>query len=317
VPAQKADEQIPVWSLRETQALVAWVRASRLVEAGRIGEWVGTCSDKAPHVGTSSDPPDRWWQLLAEAVAEYALETGGAELPAGHFIEWLAEWGREVRRAQRGLLLLTAHRAKGLEFDHVAVLDGAWEPSRGREQEDPDAQRRLYYVAMTRARQSLCLARLDVPGRRHPLLDSLPEGAALLRRAPPILPPPEPDLVRNYVLANQGDVDLGFAGRQPSEAAIHGTLAALKPGDALQLRFHGERWLLAEGAGRIVGRMARDWRPPENRTCVCARVWAILRRHRDQTEEKYLPSVRTDAWEVLLPELVFQPDRVLPEAHKP
>ena len=54
------------------------------------------------------------------------LKTDGAELPVEHFLEWLAEWGREVRRRQTGILLLTAHRAKGLEFNHVAVLDGNW-----------------------------------------------------------------------------------------------------------------------------------------------------------------------------------------------
>ena len=57
---------------------------------------------------------------------------------------------REIRRQQRGLLLLTAHRAKGLEFDHVMVLDnGGW--NRVGQAEDTDAPRRLYYVAMTRA----------------------------------------------------------------------------------------------------------------------------------------------------------------------
>ena len=60
-----------------------------------------------------------------------------AELPVDHFIEWLAEWGREVRRRQTGLMLLTAHRAKGLEFDHVAVLDGGWD--RVGQNEDADA----------------------------------------------------------------------------------------------------------------------------------------------------------------------------------
>ena len=53
--------------------------------------------------------------------------------------------------ANEGLLLLTAHRAKGLEFDHVAVLDGGWD--RVGRNEDADAPRRLYYVAMTRARE--------------------------------------------------------------------------------------------------------------------------------------------------------------------
>ena len=68
-----------------------------------------------------------WTGLLREAIDEYALETGGTENPLDHFIEWLAEWGRDVRRRQRGLLLLSAHRAKGLEFDHVIVLDGGWD----------------------------------------------------------------------------------------------------------------------------------------------------------------------------------------------
>ena len=63
-----------------------------------------------------------------------------------------------MRRQQRGLLLLTAHRAKGLEFDHVVVLDGGW--NRVGQSEDRDAPRRLYYVAMTRARQTLTLMRL-------------------------------------------------------------------------------------------------------------------------------------------------------------
>lgn len=51
-------------------------------------------------------------------------------------------WGE-----QRGLKLLTAHRAKGLEFDDLVILDGGWEqPSWN---EDQDAPRRLFYVAMT------------------------------------------------------------------------------------------------------------------------------------------------------------------------
>ena len=104
-------------------------------------------------------PPGPWIELLRQALDEHALETGGAEVPVDHFIEWLAEWGRDIRRRQRGLLLLTAHRAKGLEFDHIAVLDGGWNKiDKG---EDSDASRRLYYVAMTRARQTLALVRFQ------------------------------------------------------------------------------------------------------------------------------------------------------------
>ena len=40
----------------------------------------------------------------------------------------LVEWARDARSEQRALLLLTAHRAKGLEFDDVVILNGGWEP---------------------------------------------------------------------------------------------------------------------------------------------------------------------------------------------
>ncbi|MCB1739648.1 MAG: AAA family ATPase, partial [Gammaproteobacteria bacterium] len=109
VPVQLADETAPhFWRLRETQQLVEWVRGSveRLIDAAEIRGWLA---------GRESSP---WWQILDEAFDEYVHETGGVRMPVEHFLEWLAEWGREVRRRQTGLMLLTAHRAKGLEFDH-------------------------------------------------------------------------------------------------------------------------------------------------------------------------------------------------------
>ena len=136
--------------------MVEWLKArkSQLIDAEILRRWLKGRGS----VG--------WWALLQEAADDYALETGGSETPYVHFTEWLAEWGREARRRQTGLLLLTAHRAKGLEFDHVAVLDGGW--NRRDRHEDRDAPRRLYYVAMTRARQSLIVGRFAT---RHPLLD--------------------------------------------------------------------------------------------------------------------------------------------------
>jgi superfamily I DNA/RNA helicase len=71
---------------------------------------------------------------------------------------------RELRRDDATLTLATAHATKGLEFDHVAVLmDGARFPSARTlaEAADPERaleeERRLAYVAWTRARSSLTL----------------------------------------------------------------------------------------------------------------------------------------------------------------
>lgn len=293
IPVQMADEEaLYFWWLREAQALVEWLHASKikLLKAGTLKKWL------------DGKGPGCWWRLLREAVDEYALETGGAELPNGHFTEWLAEWGREVRRRQTGLLLLTAHRAKGLEFDHVAVLDGGWD--RVGRNEDPDAPRRLYYVAMTRARKSLTLARFD---ERHSLLDALPETPDILHRAPVRLPQPTPDLARRYQRLALRDVDLGFAGRHALTSSVHEAIAALSAGDPLRLRPALKRWELADTRGRTVGRLARAYAPPASMRCITAQVAAIIIRQREDTEPEYRDSVRCERWEVVMPELVFEP----------
>ena len=186
-------------------------------------------------------PSGPWTELLQEAKDTYALETAGAETSVAQFIEWLAEWGRDLRRRQRGLLLLTAHRAKGLEFDHVVVLDGGWDRlSRG---EDADAPRRLYYVAMSRARQTLTLARLQ---GAHRFQDGLQgNSSALLHRPPVTLPPPTPELARQYRRLGLRDIFLSFAGYKHPNHPVHGAIAALAAGDPLQVRVGAKRWGIA------------------------------------------------------------------------
>ena len=86
---QLANEEFTgVWHLRETRALLNWVqeRDSNLVNGDDLNGWL------------ANQPDGPWVGLLREGVAEYALETGGAETPVEYFTEWLAEWGRDVRR---------------------------------------------------------------------------------------------------------------------------------------------------------------------------------------------------------------------------
>ena len=168
---------------------VEWLRARkpRVVDGADLRAWM------------KSRPIDPWHDLLRQAVEEHALENGGRETPVDHFIEWLAEWGRDIRRRPRGLLLLTAHRAKGLEFDHVAVLDGGW--NRVGNGEDEDAPRRLYYVAMTRARHTLMLARFN---ESHGFPDELDGHPSVIRRDPVELPPGPASLEYRYVRPGLG-----------------------------------------------------------------------------------------------------------------
>ena len=179
------------WHLRETRALRKWVceQHPKLVKSSHLSDWL-----KEQPAST------RGSICYGKPQRNTKMETGDSETPSEHFIEWLAEWGRDFRRQQRGMLLTTAHSAKGLEFDHVLVLDGAW--NRISQGEDPDATRRLYYVAMTRARQTLTLMRTagTTSPPRRPTEQSLntpppstswtPDTGA--RTPPPLLPTQPP-----------------------------------------------------------------------------------------------------------------------------
>ena len=294
IPVQMANEDFSgTWHLRETQALVKWLRSrdSRLIKSDALNRWL------------DEQPAGPWVEVLFEAIAEYAEDTSGAETPVDSFIEWLAEWARDFRRRQRGLLLLTAHRAKGLEFDHVAVLDGGWDRiGRG---EDPDAPRRLYYVAMTRARHTLALTRLPGPHTMHDALANVP---SVLHRRPLVnLPAPAPELARRYRRLSLRDVFLSFAGYRPAGNPVHRAIAALRPGDPLQVRTNGNRWQLLNSSGVEVGQLAVSFEPPDGMRCASASVLAVATWSRDRSDPEYQQNLRCDEWEVVVPELVFEP----------
>ena len=293
IPVQMANEEFTgVWFLRETRALVDWLRerGSRLVSNADLQAWL------------TGQISNAWIELLQEAVSEYALETGDSETPVEGFIEWLAEWGRDIRGQQRGLLLLTAHRAKGLEFNHVVVLDGDW----SRIGRDEDAPRRLYYVAMTRAKETLMLMRL--PGS-NPFLDILLSAPQVLFRSGPATVPSEvPELARSYRRFSLGDVFLSFAGYRPPGDPVHGAIAALSPGDNLHVRQGSPRWELLDQNGVVVGQLARGSSPPSGMHCEYATVLAIVRWDRERSEPQYQANLRAVFWEAVVPELIFKPD---------
>lgn len=290
IPVQTANADLPnFWRLRETQSLIDWLQGRERagLRSTDLATWI------------EAQPDGAWWSILREGVEDFLREIGDRETDRSQILEWLAEWGRDVRKRQNGLLLLSAHRAKGLEFEDVVVLDGAWEGrSRG---EDRDASRRLYYVAMTRARRSLALVTM---GDRHPVLDGLDDDAFLIRgrtRSQVDLS----DCRKIYKTLDPSEVDLGFAGRLPVNDPALAALDHLKCGDPLQLAKRGDRWALTDRAGTVVCRLAKKFNPPEGLAFLHGSAYAISTRFKDDSAEPYHDYLKREKWSVVLPELVF------------
>ena len=295
IPVQMGNEELPgVWSLRETQNLLAWLREQRrrLIDPQRLSDWL------------AQQHPTPWIELLSQSVSEFAVEMGDAEVSTEHYIEWLAEWGREIRRRQRGLLLLSAHRAKGLEFDHVVVLDGNW--NRRMKEGDGDAHRRLYYVAMTRARQTLTL--MYMSGAEQ-LQAVLADCSSTRWRPVGSRPLPVAALFHRYRCLGLSEVDLGFAGRCHPHHPVHQAIRSLMPGEILTVRHREKSPVeLLDRTGSVVGRLARGFTPPlAQAVFLSVMVYAVITRKYEQTDPVYRDRMKCDTWEVVIPEITFAP----------
>ncbi|MCE1182833.1 MAG: RecQ family ATP-dependent DNA helicase [Rhodocyclales bacterium] len=288
LPVSMADEDAPpLWRLRETQALLRFAQAhGALIKAELLSQWCAARAD------------DGWSTSLKDAIAAFADETQGAEVALPWFIDWLHEWGQASRHRQNGLLLLTAHRAKGLEFDHVFVLDGDWQ---ARPDEDPAATRRLYYVAMTRARQTLSLLRF---ASGNPLIDALPDNPALLRRPVCEWRPAPAGLGHRYVIPSLKEIDLGYAGREKPNTPTHRRITALKVGDPLRLIHETRGYALLTPDGQRICQLSQHFTPPLGE-CLKAQVHALITWRKRDTPAEYLNRCQCEEWEVVVPELVF------------
>lgn len=287
IPVDLANETLPgLWRLREMQDFIRALLSDR-TRLITIPDLVNILN---------AQPQSRWTDLIGEGIGLLARELVEKAAPVPDLVQWFGEWAREARGEQRGLLLLTAHRAKGLEFDHVAILNGGWDrPSRG---EDTDAPRRLFYVAMTRARATLTVL-TDGP---HVFVS--PASAILHRRVTPDTAALPRTRLR-YVPPDTKLVDLSFAGRLRAGNPALEAIASARPGDPVQLIQDYGRWRIDNALGVTLARLSRAFTPPEGTTFLRGEVAAILTWRREDGGEDYHQRLRRDAWEVVLPELVF------------
>lgn len=103
----------------------------------------------------------RDWQEVLESLASDARNFSSCEewlRYQDYFREELARSARSPVQEKEGVKLMTAHASKGLEFDRVFVPDvneGVYPHGSMMDEESVEEERRMLYVAMTRAKEAL------------------------------------------------------------------------------------------------------------------------------------------------------------------
>ena len=248
-----------------------------------------------------------WWELLQGILQELREESGNAQLPTGYFTECVYEALAEQRRDQAvgaGVFLSTVHSAKGMEFPHVFVPGGGW--SRGKNQQDQEEERRVYYVAMTRAKETLCLfERADMSNAHTGLI----EGDFFFRRDPPVTAPPDGLVLRRrYDILGMEDLFLDYAGRKRRDDPVHTSLAELKPGDPLRVAPTGDYIELHDEKGNCVAQLSQSARKTWHGRLDCVErvtVLAMVQRRLEDSGEDYRDRCKCEQWEVPVAEVVY------------
>ncbi|MBN1956932.1 MAG: ATP-binding domain-containing protein [Desulfuromonadales bacterium] len=247
---------------------------------------------------------------MAVCLQAWRDETGNSELPVKHAIDYLWEALAEQKRDRfmgRGVFLSTVHFAKGMEFDHVAILDGGWRAAKGADEEE----RRVYYVAMTRAKQTLTIFQRDDDTNPYCsiLLEKLSSDQVVVLSPEVTKALPESVLQRRYELLGLKDVYLDYAGRKVSSDNVHQCLLQVGVGDAVKLVPKEEKLMLCNEAGRPIAVLAKgvsDKLADRLGDIEKVTVQAMVERRMDDSKDPdFRKLLKAESWEVPVVEVVY------------
>ena len=111
---------------------------------------------------------------IADLVATLDTTPAGTPKPQDRLVEFMAEMTLDTERAEDkevkgdAVTLITMHSCKGLEYPHVFIVgmeEGLLPHSRSKVEGTLDEERRLFYVAITRAQETLSMSHCDTRKR--------------------------------------------------------------------------------------------------------------------------------------------------------
>jgi ATP-dependent DNA helicase RecQ len=244
-----------------------------------------------------------WHTNLRRLIGEWKEETGDVPLPVSliedYFYEALSDQSRS-KNLSNGIFLSTVHSVKGLEFDHVFLLGDGWQKKQGLELEE---ERRLYYVGMSRARETLHL--FNPADSRNPHASVLTGEFMVAGKVHPA----KKELSANtqYTLLGMEDLFLDFAGIKIARHPVRRALQKLQAGDRLRLEKRNDYIELVNSEGISVARLSRtaqgNWQGRVD-SIREVRVVAMVRRYKEDISDKpFSNSCHGEIWEVPVVEL--------------
>ncbi|MEI8122175.1 MAG: RecQ family ATP-dependent DNA helicase [bacterium] len=252
-----------------------------------------------------------WRTILGEMLLDWQEETSDEPVAVDEWIDYAYEVLAQRKRDERigqGVFLNTIHGAKGMEYKHVLLCGSGsgMRPSEGYEEE-----RRVFYVGMTRARESLAIFnRKDI---RSPLTADLTGPCFCSRRYAGQSGKEANSVCREYTMLGLEDLYIDYlGGRLPADSPVL-TMKTLQPGTILQVRESGDKIHLAAPNGETIAQLSasarKEWSGRLSEIVEVRLLGSCIRLRSDVVDENYVGRLRADEWEVPICEVVSRGGR--------
>jgi ATP-dependent DNA helicase RecQ len=273
------DSSIPMSRVREVATLSKWLHSH-----GGRDERIGTGA-VLEQIRELAEGP--WRDSLQDWLEPFA----GRSLTSSQWQYELFSWAHLERRARvlgKGVHLGTIHSAKGLEFDHVMLLDD------GTLADTPE-ERRLLYVAITRARRSL---QIFSSRERSPVFAALRHSALEIREEPLIVADAAASADYEYGYVGLDAIWLDWLGRQRGTHPGHDALRQAEYGDPFEIRHDGA---IVDADGReaaLLSKAGREIWIPRVKRQLKLRLIAAVRELADASSRppEYAEKLQVDEW---------------------
>ncbi len=247
--------------------------------------------------------PHRWNEYFAEMLAQLKLEYQELTVPVESIIRWIREYAHDIPIAEkRGVFLGTIHSAKGLEFDHLFLIDHL-----NHFQEAQEVECRLYYVGMTRAKCTLYLYSFR---DHHPFASNITQ---LIRSTPfDKKMVNNPSLEQRYHLISPDELYLDYLATRHTKREQEASLS-LKEGDPLRMewRENGHCYFIDPVQNRVVARSSNKFRNEyseyfKQAEIINVTVHSLIARHREKVSPEFQKYCNTEEWESVQPLIIYK-----------
>ena len=249
-----------------------------------------------------------WWQMVDLFFDNYRDETADSVLPVSRAIDRFYEFTAEQRREKvlgQGILLSTIHSSKGMEFPHVFILDGDW--GRQKSRTEREEERRVMYVGMTRAEETLRLVKIS--SQPNPFLKEI-RGDYTVSKTYTDASINNDLQNKRYELIGLSEIYMDFSGCFHEGHSVHNQLACLEAGKNVVFHRNNSGIAINNADGCCVGKLSKEgankWSQRMAQICEL-RVVALLKRDRDDPLVGFQDRIKVDQWELPVLEAVYTP----------